>query len=450
MQPASDGYRRLMEQVVAGRGLSGLARAFAMMAGCDGVIADEAVEPIQAFDGTGERLDRTESRLPDGLGERLIARLRDAYRGLDSQELLAPPVVALEHEGYAYIVSAVLLPDRWAGYVWARHAAVSEGADEQLTALVREAASACSVELVRLRAILEGEQRVRNSFLEDLLGGRVGSVSATRRRARFLGYELQGAQTVFVLDLDDFREYVAVRGLEEPEVQLLKDRLRQATEDWIDTAWPSASMVWEHSDALIVLTPAAESDRAALLHRVEALRGHVERRLAGPTISAGLGEPREDVTELQESFAEAEHAARIGAAVFGPGATTAYRDLGVYRLLFHLRDEPELIAFCNETIGRLEAYDARHDGRLIETIQTYLDLQGNVTRAAQALHLHRNGLLYRLNRIETLAGISLDDASDRLALQLALLARPILKKRPPARSAALGDALKEPSARESA
>ena len=102
----------------------------------------------------------------------------------------------------------------------------------------------------------------------------------------------------------------------------------------------------------------------------------------------------------------------------------------MYRLLFHLRNEPELLSFCEETIGRLEEYDAGHEGQLTETIQTYLELQGNVTRSAEALHLHRNGLLYRLNRIQDLAGVSLDNPTERLALQLALLARPLVKKRP--------------------
>jgi len=208
----------------------------------------------------------------------------------------------------------------------------------------------------------------------------------------------------------------------------MKHRFRQAVENWLDSTWPVETMVWEHSDALVVLA-AATDDRAVFLHRVETLRAHTQLRLAGPTISAGVGEARTNMQDLPVSFAEAEHAVRIGSVVFGEGTTTAYRDLGVYRLLFHLRDEKELWDFCEETIGPLARYDERHDGSLLETVGTYLDLQGNVTRAAEVLHLHRNGLLYRLSRIETLAGISLSDPSDRLALQLALLARPLVAKR---------------------
>lgn len=424
---AGDAYRLLMEQVLHGNGLAGLTSTLARLAGCDAVVADEELSPLHGFDGTGAELDRTGCQLSTGLKRSVVLELNKRVRG-DAEGVYDASVTEARDETGVYIVGVVRLAAELAGYVWARVASARHDSDQQLRDLVSEAAAACAVELVRQRALLEGEQRVRNSFLEDLLSGRLTSLSATRRRAKFLGYDLTGPQAVFVLDLDDFRDFVAAAGSDEASIQRTKHRFRQAVENWLDSAWPVPTMVWEHSDALVVLAPARD-DRAAFLQRVETLRAHSQLRLAGPTISAGVGEPRANIPELQDSFAEAEHAARIGSAVFGDASTTAYRDLGVYRLLFHLREEPELWDFCAETVGALERYDERHDGSLIETVQAYLDLQGNVTRAAEALHLHRNGLLYRLSRIETLAGISLADPTDRLALQLALLARPLLAKR---------------------
>ncbi|HZT95672.1 MAG TPA: helix-turn-helix domain-containing protein, partial [Chloroflexota bacterium] len=299
---------------------------------------------------------------------------------------------------------------------------------------VGQAAAACAVEYLRERAMLEGEQRVRNSFLEDLLSGRVSSLSATRRRAKFLGYDLRGPQTVFVLDLDRFREFVAGNASDEADIQRTKRRFRTAVESWIEGTWKTRAMIWEHSDALVVLTaPGSDSARGDFINRVEGLRTHVQLRLGGPTVSAGIGLPVTNITRLPESFAQAEHAARIGWAIHGSGSTTDYAELGVYRLLFHLREQPELAGFCSQILGPLERYDREHSGQLVETVRMYLDLQGNVTRAADELHLHRNGLLYRLNRIQELAGISLDNPADRLSLQLALVAQPLLRKPPPER-----------------
>jgi sugar diacid utilization regulator len=427
---SSDGYRQLMEQVIAGNGLRGLTSTLARLAGCDAVVADDELEPLHCRDGIGQSLDHADCQLPASLKQGITFEFKkELGEDHSSARSFDPPMTEVRDSTGIYVIAPILLPGETAGYVWTRMPASVPDSDDYVRRLVGEAAAAFAVEFVRQRAMLDGEQRVRNSFLEDLLSGRLTSVSATRRRAKFLGYDLRGHHIVFVLDLDNFREFAVAQASDEAGIQRIKHRFRQGVEGWLDSAWGSSAMVWEHSDALVVLTQATKDhDRSTMLQRVETLRAHVQLRLAGPSISAGIGRPATSMARLQESFAQAEHAARIGSVVFGAGTTTDYSDLGVYRLLFHLRHEPELVSFCEETIGRLEEYDAGHEGQLTETIQTYLELQGNVTRAAEALHLHRNGLLYRLNRIQDLAGVSLDNPTERLALQLALLARPLVKK----------------------
>lgn len=67
-------------------------------------------------------------------------------------------------------------------------------------------------------------------------------------------------------------------------------------------------------------------------------------------------------------------------------------------------------------------YDAEHSGDLLRTLRVYLELGCNASQAAEALFLHRSGLLYRLGRIEGLLGRRLDCFEDRVALEIAVLA----------------------------
>jgi purine catabolism regulator len=283
------------------------------------------------------------------------------------------------------------------------------------------------MEMVRQRALVEGESRVRNSFLEDLLTGNVTSTTATRRRARFLGYDLRGDQVVFMLDIDSFTSFIERHGIDESGIQQLKERFRRSIDACIPGIW-SRTLVWEHSDSMVVLAPAGKYDARIFRRRVETLRENVEKRLAGPSISAGVGRTYSDLSKLRNSYQEAEHALRIGTAISGYSSTAAFDELGAYRLLFHLRDQPELQSFCEETLGALERYDEQHNTHLLETLTCFLDLQGNISETARALHLHRNGLLYRLTRIQKIAGCDLESSTHRLALQLALLARPLLRR----------------------
>lgn len=69
----------------------------------------------------------------------------------------------------------------------------------------------------------------------------------------------------------------------------------------------------------------------------------------------------------------------------------------------------------------LLTYDSLHGGDLVHTLHVYLALGCNASRAAEALYLHRSGLLYRLGRIEELLGVRLDEFGSRVALELAVL-----------------------------
>jgi len=68
----------------------------------------------------------------------------------------------------------------------------------------------------------------------------------------------------------------------------------------------------------------------------------------------------------------------------------------------------------------LVRYDSERGGDLIHTLRVYFAWSGNASRAAEVLFLHRNGMLYRLSRVEEILGVSVDDDDVRLAVELAL------------------------------
>ena len=55
-----------------------------------------------------------------------------------------------------------------------------------------------------------------------------------------------------------------------------------------------------------------------------------------------------------------------------------------------------------------------------------IEEHGNLTRTAKRLHIHRNTLLYRMDRIKEISGLDLDNPETRLAVYLALRIRRIL------------------------
>lgn len=76
--------------------------------------------------------------------------------------------------------------------------------------------------------------------------------------------------------------------------------------------------------------------------------------------------------------------------------------------------------YCQSVLSALLAYDADHNTDLVHTLRTYFRSNGNVIRTAEVLFLHRNSVLYRLQRIEDLLEVDLKDSQDRLVLHLAV------------------------------
>jgi len=69
----------------------------------------------------------------------------------------------------------------------------------------------------------------------------------------------------------------------------------------------------------------------------------------------------------------------------------------------------------------LVEHDRERRSDLVKTLRVYFATGANASEAADRLFLHRNSLLYRLERIQKLTGLDLKDPGARLALQLGML-----------------------------
>lgn len=134
-------------------------------------------------------------------------------------------------------------------------------------------------------------------------------------------------------------------------------------------------------------------------------------------VRCGVGKPASSVSDWRVSFRQAGQALQM-ARRFGEAKPLYFPDLSVYRLLLQIEHDPELGAFQEEIIGPLLAYDGSEE--FIRTLETYFKHNANLSQTAEALFVHRNTLLYRMERISQILDLDLDIPENRLAVQLAL------------------------------
>ena len=128
-----------------------------------------------------------------------------------------------------------------------------------------------------------------------------------------------------------------------------------------------------------------------------------------PPFSVGVGRLHYSVAEICRSFQEARQALSLGRFRQPEDGITCYEDLGVLKLLSHIRTE-ELDDFAQECLGPLMDYDSQNNTELLHTLEIYFQENESMSRAAEKLFIHANTLRNRLKKIEKVLGVKLSRA----------------------------------------
>jgi len=129
---------------------------------------------------------------------------------------------------------------------------------------------------------------------------------------------------------------------------------------------------------------------------------------------------------LRQAYEEAVEAADIGARL-NSAPVVCHWTLGLLDWLYRLPPEAMSGNVYLAKVRTLAEHDAKANSDLVKTLEAYLEYGGALAEAAAAINVHRNTLLYRLGRIESITGVDLKDAGQRLNLHVALKGYRLLK-----------------------
>jgi purine catabolism regulator len=403
--------RRLTQLSIENRGLAAVAQALTEITGKPTVIQDEHLT-IQV------------AAWPEGVppaSEALTEALQDA--GALREHLWrapATPPAAMTPAEYALAappwtrrVAAIRVEGTVRGYLSLLKPA---GGLDALDALALEqGATVCAIEVAKQRAVTAAEDRLRGDLLGAILTAGPGEERALIRRAREMGYDLTGQHVALIFSPEDRGEASGPLG------RLASAFQAQLLNTGIET------FICAYEGDLVVLCGARESESLRPLEELARQAVHrVDDEAAPGGVTVGLGRAERGLAGLRRSFTQAREARTMARHLFGGGRVLPFSDLGIYRLLCRLEGSEELSAFHEQTLAPLVRYDAGHGTALVPTLEAFFAHHGNVSQTAESLHLHRNSLLYRLERIGEITGLDLNDPDDRFALQLALKIYPLL------------------------
>jgi sugar diacid utilization regulator len=145
-------------------------------------------------------------------------------------------------------------------------------------------------------------------------------------------------------------------------------------------------------------------------------------RVPQAVMYCGVGTPHSGFTGLINSAAEARAAVAASRTRNRPDAATAFDSLGLRRTLVEWYASHTARKAIATVLAPLDEMGPKADAA-IKTLQVYLDNHGSLSKTASVLHLHRNSVAYRIDRIFEDLDVDPDNPDDWLLLQLACRAR---------------------------
>ena len=141
----------------------------------------------------------------------------------------------------------------------------------------------------------------------------------------------------------------------------------------------------------------------------------------------GIGTIVTGTRELARSFKEAQVAIEVGKVFDTERDVIAYNHLGIARLVYQL---PTTLceAFLKEVFkkGSVESMDQE----TLFTIQKFFENNLNVSETSRKLFVHRNTLVYRLEKIKKITGLDLREFEDAIVFKVALMVKKYLMSNP--------------------
>jgi len=281
------------------------------------------------------------------------------------------------------------------------------------------------------------QKNLVKGFFDDLMYGTYDSEDSLRQRANFIGCDLAKSHTVAMIEIahldesddnEDGRPRVSstsTRPLAETLLQTEEDRLmihkrisaqiRRRIQDNY-----AGSVLYERENLLTCIICLSKDPTAVRLKTWLRDLARQMRAEHSVRLSIGIGNQCQSVGDYRRGFAEADEALQMGQNLNRDGGVTHFNDLGVYRYLYKIARMDDLRDMYQDQVARIANYDRRKGTDLLDTLETYLECAGNLTKTSNRLFVHRNTLIQRLERLQSLCDIDLQERSNWLTLQVAI------------------------------
>lgn len=249
----------------------------------------------------------------------------------------------------------------------------------------------------------------RNNFIKNLLSDNI-LPNEVLMRSQELQFDLECSSVVMIIRTDSQNSYSPIEVLHTLFPDREEDHIIQMDEQKIALV-KNVSEDYSQKDGQEI----AEKIMAAI----------TEDALSSVTI--GIGSRVDNIRSLAKSYKDATVALEVGKVFDSDKAIIHYESLGIGRLIYQL---PTTLCelFLSEIFkkGSLDSLDRE----TLHTIQKFFENNLNISEASRQLYVHRNTLVYRLDKVQKLTGLDLRIFDHAIVFKVALMVKKYLDSNP--------------------
>ncbi len=245
-------------------------------------------------------------------------------------------------------------------------------------------------------------------FISDIISNNL-SEETISKRATDLGIDI------------NMNYYLVMMRQEKKEVHLAnyKSELRQAINSSISDIDARMAMVDDNSCVFLLPADNRVSDEENLKQIKKSsliFKKRIQSKIQNSNLILGLSDSEGTIFEIKRNYDRCEQTLRIGRILYPEKNYIKYSDLGVLAWMDIKEDELEMIAKDIKIL--IENPEHRE---LIETLKTYLQCNMNYSLTAKQLYIHINTVRKRIEEINDLVDLDIEDPMNRLKLEILLM-----------------------------
>jgi len=273
---------------------------------------------------------------------------------------------------------------------------------------------------------IQSAERVRADFLKHLLTAASIDAADIYRQADILQLNLRAVQAVMLVHADGIEREIRHGNthLSAEEQQLKLDAATEAVAAKLRAVFKNAPdnlVAWLGQDQFVLIkglagdTPTTLNTIRFMTEKAEQIHQSLRRPELDYPLTIGVGQYYPELSGLRKSYQDAKLALEVGSKVWGLNRVYHIKHVGMFVTLAHASQDRKA-ELAHQILSPL-----LHDDQLFKTVQVFLANGLNLTTAAEKLHIHRNTLIYRLDKTRKLIQLDPRHFDDALQIKLGLM-----------------------------